>query len=254
MEIILAKDIPTQRSKWIHYELGDDANYVIIEIYSTEIRFAAGRPIRWERLGAQKAGKYQWFWDGRNQVGERVAAGHYYVTIRTEYGTATIQKRVGGPYGCVESLVRDGRSVVYAANECGIPFEDIDLDGCIAEIIRRERKSFSDALYICKASKGKAKKLVLPEECLEKLVMDGWDITVAAEECAMKLKEPDLNDCVASFIWQGQNYNDALRSCRSAKYGNGKDNGKPKEPKEKMPTWAWGAIAFGAMFLLMGRK
>lgn len=261
MEIILAKDVPIQRSRWHHYTLDDDANYVIIEIYSTEKRFAAGRAIRWERLGAQKAGAYQWFWNGRNQVGERVAAGIYFITTRTEYKAVTYKETIDGVYGCVESLVRSGWDVVYAAKQCEVLFEDFDLNECVGALIRREGKSFSDAQYLCEKSKGKAKELVLPEVCLEKLVRDGWDMLVAARECGMRLKEPDLNDCIFSLIWEGQTYNDALRTCQAAKYGigngngirNGNGNGNGK-PKEKMPQWAWGAIAFGAMFLLMGRK
>jgi len=79
---------PFNPETWIPYELATDTD-VRITIYNTQ-----GVVIRTLELGHQAAGYYTSrsraaYWDGRNEVGEKVASGVYFYTLTAGEFTAT---------------------------------------------------------------------------------------------------------------------------------------------------------------------
>ena len=79
---------PFNPETWIPYQLAARAD-VTLHIYS-----ATGREVRTLSLGYQPAGWYQTrgraaYWDGKNNLGEPVASGVYFYTLRTGDFTAT---------------------------------------------------------------------------------------------------------------------------------------------------------------------
>ncbi len=79
---------PFNPETWIPYQLAEAAD-VTLTIYAAD-----GRLIRTLTLGHQPAGIYQSksraaYWDGRNELGEHVASGLYFFTIRAGEFTAT---------------------------------------------------------------------------------------------------------------------------------------------------------------------
>jgi hypothetical protein len=72
---------PFNPETWIPYQLSNDSS-VIISIYN-----AKGQPIRVLNLGNRNAGIYTTknkaaYWNGKDRVGEKVASGVYFYTIR----------------------------------------------------------------------------------------------------------------------------------------------------------------------------
>ena len=89
-DTILAQNFPNpfNPETWIPYQL-NKATEVTIHIYD-----ASGRLVRTLNLGWQPTGSYMTassaaYWDGRNEVGERVASGIYFYTLQTQDFTAT---------------------------------------------------------------------------------------------------------------------------------------------------------------------
>ena len=89
-DTILAQNFPNpfNPETWIPYQL-NKATEVTIHIYD-----ASGRLVRTLELGWQPTGSYMTassaaYWDGRNEVGERVASGIYFYTLQTQDFTAT---------------------------------------------------------------------------------------------------------------------------------------------------------------------
>ena len=98
---ILAEDVNHQQTKlfpnypnpfnpetWIPYQLASSTD-VKVHIYSSD-----GRLIRTLELGHQQAGVYQnrnkaAYWNGKNDLGERVASGIYYYTLSAGKFSAT---------------------------------------------------------------------------------------------------------------------------------------------------------------------
>ena len=79
---------PFNPETWIPYQLSKPAD-VTVSIYSVD-----GKLVRTLALGHQAAGVYQSkrravYWDGRNNVGERVASGIYFYTFSAGGFTAT---------------------------------------------------------------------------------------------------------------------------------------------------------------------
>ena len=74
---------PFNPETWIPYHLAQDAN-VTLTIYDV-----SGKAVRELPLGHQSAGVYESrgraaYWDGKNQLGEKVASGVYFYTLSTE--------------------------------------------------------------------------------------------------------------------------------------------------------------------------
>ena len=72
---------PFNQETWIPFSI-KDATTVQIHIYD-----ATGHPVRGLDLGFRKSGNYitpskAAYWNGRNQLGERVASGVYFYQIR----------------------------------------------------------------------------------------------------------------------------------------------------------------------------
>ena len=79
---------PFNPETWIPYQLAESAE-VTLTIYDLN-----GKMIRHLRVGHQSAGMYQSrsravYWDGRNQLGELVASGLYFYTLRAGEFSAT---------------------------------------------------------------------------------------------------------------------------------------------------------------------
>lgn len=79
---------PFNPETWLPYQLANDAE-VVIRIYS-----ATGQLVRNMDLGFQQAGYYigrsrAAYWDGRNDLGERLASGVYFYELRTPDSSAT---------------------------------------------------------------------------------------------------------------------------------------------------------------------
>ena len=79
---------PFNPETWIPYQLAQPAD-VTLTIHS-----ANGQVVRTLKLGHQPAGVYQRkhraaYWDGRNNIGEHVASGLYFYTLRAGDFTAT---------------------------------------------------------------------------------------------------------------------------------------------------------------------
>ncbi len=79
---------PFNPETWLPYQLANDAE-VTIRIYSS-----AGRLVRHLDLGLQQAGYYigksrAAYWDGRNDLGERLASGVYFYQLSTPDSSAT---------------------------------------------------------------------------------------------------------------------------------------------------------------------
>ena len=79
---------PFNPETWLPYQLANDAE-VVIRIYS-----ATGQLVRNMDLGFQQAGYYigrsrAAYWDGRNDLGERLASGVYFYELRTPESSTT---------------------------------------------------------------------------------------------------------------------------------------------------------------------
>ncbi|MYA72361.1 T9SS type A sorting domain-containing protein [Candidatus Poribacteria bacterium] len=79
---------PFNPETWLPYQLANDAE-VAIRIYSS-----AGQLVRYLDLGFQQAGYYigksrAAYWDGRNDLGERLASGVYFYQLSTPESSAT---------------------------------------------------------------------------------------------------------------------------------------------------------------------
>lgn len=79
---------PFNPETWLPYQLANDAE-VVIRIYS-----ATGQLVRNMHLGFQRAGYYigrsrAAYWDGRNDLGERLASGVYFYQLSTPESSAT---------------------------------------------------------------------------------------------------------------------------------------------------------------------
>ena len=79
---------PFNPETWLPYQLANDAE-VTIRIYS-----AAGQLVRHLDLGFQQAGYYigksrAAYWDGHNDLGERLASGVYFYELHTPDSSAT---------------------------------------------------------------------------------------------------------------------------------------------------------------------
>ena len=79
---------PFNPETWIPYQLSEPVE-VMVRIY-----FMDGTLVRTLALGHQSVGTYHSksraaYWDGRNELGERVASGVYFYTLSTGDFTAT---------------------------------------------------------------------------------------------------------------------------------------------------------------------
>lgn len=84
---------PFNPETWIPFQLAEDAN-LVIRIYDS-----AGRLTRKLDLGFRSAGVYTSrgtaaYWDGRNDLGERVASGLYLYEMQTDTGFRSVRKMV----------------------------------------------------------------------------------------------------------------------------------------------------------------
>ncbi|MDE0088820.1 MAG: T9SS type A sorting domain-containing protein, partial [Candidatus Poribacteria bacterium] len=79
---------PFNPETWIPYQLSEPTD-VSIQIYDS-----SGHLVRTLDIGVKTAGAYRTrsraaYWDGKNEIGERVANGTYFYTLRTPEFSAT---------------------------------------------------------------------------------------------------------------------------------------------------------------------
>ena len=85
---------PFNPETWLPYQLAQDA-LVTIHIYNSK-----GQLIRLLRLGTKQSGNYMTkeraaYWDGRDNLGQRVASGVYFYTLHVEYPRGEIERCMG---------------------------------------------------------------------------------------------------------------------------------------------------------------
>jgi len=135
--------------KYINFYLDYPAQWVEMRIYDV-----GGRLVREMQLPAMTKGVHDVFWDGRNNLGERVAWNVlYFITIKADYGEVTTKFPYGRAWSCVEDIVRGGGSLEHAFDRCGIPQEyqdmGIGLEDCIMDTIK-SGSSWQDAVNFCR--------------------------------------------------------------------------------------------------------
>jgi hypothetical protein len=231
-EVKLIDRAPIKRSQWVTITLRKDAHFVNIDIYGFTFPSRSAVLIRRESLGPMRAGSHQWFWDGRNDMGELIAAGQYWITMTTDYGKITSKTATGtSEFDCITNLIREGWALVYAARKCGFELdEDVIANrhgeqDCIEQIIQRGGlehglESYRSAYNQC----------VFAEPTVTEIPPEAFGPTPGLP--APPITEP-------FFI--PPEYDDTT--------GPG-----PPEQIKKMPGWAWGAIAFVALILLSSRR
>jgi len=139
---------PVESGSYIYFELPRPAKQVWVDIYDV-----AGRRIRRYKLVNLAAGMHSVYWDGRNDLGERVAWGVYYVTITADtlrYTSPIIPGR------CLEDAIAAGYTLEEAVRRCGLDrsayeefINDLELKHCIEEQIRAGA-SWNDAVGFCR--------------------------------------------------------------------------------------------------------
>jgi flagellar hook assembly protein FlgD len=72
---------PFNQGTIIEYELPSQLN-AEISIYNV-----SGQRIYLRNLGLKPAGKYQFYWDGRDNLNNHLSSGVYYYRIKTEVGS-----------------------------------------------------------------------------------------------------------------------------------------------------------------------
>jgi len=130
-----------------------------------KMRFCSKNPdacgIDMSKEGIYPAGSYNILWDGRNDSGEKVAAGKYYQTVfstsigyEEEHTTTPIAHGAG--FTIVEDLVRKGYSLQMALESLNLPIprktKGIDFEilaGCAEAKIKYEFYSWKNALDKC---------------------------------------------------------------------------------------------------------
>jgi hypothetical protein len=207
------RDLSVKRGSTILFTLPSDARDVTVVIYN-----AYGETIRQHVIGGLKAGERKWFWDGRNDTGETVGPGTYYSMVTCEYGKLPIGKvPVGGVYGCLENLVREGWDLQYAARQCNfeVPAEALEpeMRKCIVNMIR-EAASFGVALNGCKG------------------LVYGPPTPTKPPEPTPSIETPLLDDFPLWLPLNGE---------------------VPPEEKKAFPDWIWAVAALGGLLLFSRR-
>ena len=89
-DTILAQNFPNpfNPETWIPYQL-NKATEVTIHIYDSSGRLVRTLNLGWQPTGSYMTASSAAYWDGRNEVGERVASGIYFYTLQTQDFTAT---------------------------------------------------------------------------------------------------------------------------------------------------------------------
>lgn len=215
---VVVRDKSVKRGSVIHFTLTADATDVTVEIHRPGGAGVGMGAIRVRRhvIGNLKAGPHSWRWNGNNDWEEKVAAGLYFASVACDYGKVPTEKiPVGGVYGCVENLVREGWDLSYAAKQCEVTLPELaknpEIRDCIVRMIK-ESASFSVALSGCKG-----------------LVLGGPSKTLPPEPTYTVADEPPMWDTPPPLP-------------PPLPPPNG-DNGKT------VPDWMWAVIAAGGLLV-----
>ena len=89
-DTILAQNFPNpfNPETWMPYQLSKSTD-VTIQIYALSGRLVRTLELGWKPTGAYMTRASAAYWDGRNDLGERVASGTYFYTLQTRDFTAT---------------------------------------------------------------------------------------------------------------------------------------------------------------------
>lgn len=89
-DTLLAQNFPNpfNPETWIPYQLSTSAD-VTIQIYDITGRLVRTLELGWKPTGAYMTHSSAAYWDGRNELGERVASGPYFYTLQTHDFAAT---------------------------------------------------------------------------------------------------------------------------------------------------------------------
>ena len=89
-DTILSQNFPNpfNPETWIPYQL-NKATEVTIQIFDTAGRLVRTMDLGWKPTGSYMRPSSAAYWDGRNEVGERVASGIYFYTLTTADFAAT---------------------------------------------------------------------------------------------------------------------------------------------------------------------
>ena len=89
-DTLLAQNFPNpfNPETWIPYQLSTSAD-VTIQIYDISGRLVRTLELGWKPTGAYMTRSSAAYWDGRNELGERVASGPYFYTLQTHDFAAT---------------------------------------------------------------------------------------------------------------------------------------------------------------------
>ncbi len=89
-DTILAQNFPNpfNPETWMPYQLSKSTD-VTIQIYAISGRLVRTLELGWKPTGAYMTRGSAAYWDGRNDLGERVASGTYFYTLQTRDFTAT---------------------------------------------------------------------------------------------------------------------------------------------------------------------
>ena len=89
-DTLLAQNFPNpfNPETWMPYQLSTSAD-VTIQIYDISGRLVRTLELGWKPTGAYMTRASAAYWDGRNELGERVASGTYFYTLQTRDFAAT---------------------------------------------------------------------------------------------------------------------------------------------------------------------
>ena len=89
-DTILAQNFPNpfNPETWMPYQLSKSTD-VTIQIYALSGRLVRTLELGWKPTGAYMTRASAAYWDGRNDLGERVASGTYFYTLQTRDFAAT---------------------------------------------------------------------------------------------------------------------------------------------------------------------
>lgn len=208
----------------ITFHLARPIKWGEIGIYTTAI-YGGGAGgaylVRKYRLGELPAGDHAITWDGRNELGEKVARGVYIavLTIESEeqYGVKLPHAPASG-YGCVENLILQGWDLPQAAKKCGF-YEEIP------EEVRGSTQMMT---------------------CIENFIRitPGLSFNRALESCVV------VSQIVEPLITPTQTVTPTLEEEELLKYLTELARKEEEAKKAAIPGWAWMLIAAGALFLL----
>lgn len=104
----------------IHYKLNNSASEV-----EMIIRNANGNEVRSETLQGVASGENNWTWDGRNNAGDRMPDGQYFIEVRASNDGNTVDS-LTFIEGIASKVRYSGEGVFLTVNNVQIPIGDVE--------------------------------------------------------------------------------------------------------------------------------